>query len=147
MAAGNWTIVNDFKAYLLKKKMDLSADTFKVGLAASSSNLATTLTPSAYSNVTGELSTANGYTAGGTAAGSPTVTGGGATSTITFDTANVSWTASGGSLVARYAFIYDDSSTPKQVMAYCLLDSTPADVTVVNGDTLTISIVNVFSLS
>ena len=147
MAAGTWIILNDFKAYLLKKKMDLSADTFKVALAASTSNLASTLTPSAYSDVTHELSTANGYTAGGATASSPTVAGGGATATITFDTANVSWTASGGSIVARFAYMYDDTSSPKQVLAYCLLDDTPADVTVPNGDTLTISIVNVFSLN
>ena len=147
MAAGNWTIVNDFKAYLLKKKMDLTADTFKVGLATSSSNLATTLTPSAYSNITNELSTSGGYTAGGATAGSPTVAGGGATPTITFDTANVSWTGSGSGFTARFAFIYDDTSTPKQVMAYCLLNSAPADVTILTGETLTISIINVFSLS
>lgn len=145
MANGPFVLVNDFKLISYEKKMDLSADTFKVILLASSSNIASTLTPSAYSNVTGELSTSGGYTAGGATAGSPTLTGGGATATIAFDTANISWTGSGGGFTARWAAIYDDTSTPKQVIAFFLLDSTPADVTVAAGVVLTVTIANVFS--
>lgn len=145
MAAGPWILLNDFKLAVEKKLIDLSADTFKVGLATSSSNLASTLTASAYSNVTHELSTAAGYTAGGATAGSPGLTGGGATATITFSTAAVSWTGSGGGFVARFAFIYDDTAAVKQVIAYCLLDATPADVTVAAGITLTLTVGNVFS--
>ncbi len=145
MSAGNWTLMNDFKLLSYEKKMDLSADTFKVALATSSSNIAATLTPSAFSDVTNELSTSGGYTAGGATAGSPTLTGGGATATITFDTADVSWTGSGGGFTARFAYLYDDTSTPKQVIAFFLLDSTPANVTVAAGVTLTITIANVFS--
>ena len=56
----------------------------------------------------------------------------------------VSWTASGGSIVARFAVLYEVSG---DVLAYCLLDSTPADVTTTAGNTLTISAGNVFSLA
>lgn len=145
MAAGPWILLNDAKLAFEKKLIDLSSDTFKVALATSASNLAATLTPSAYSNVTHELATAAGYTAAGATAGSPGLSGGGATATITWSTSSVSWTGSGGGFVARFAYIYDDTAAVKQVIAYCLLDSTPADVTVASGITLTLTVGNVFS--
>ncbi len=147
MAAGNWVILNNFKLNILKKTMDLSLDTFKVVLLTSSSNIAATLNPAGYSNLTGEVANGVGYTTGGATAGSPTLAGGGATSTITWDTADVSWTASGGTITARFAAIYDNTASNKDVIAYCLLDSTPADITVPDGVTLTIQIANVFSES
>lgn len=145
MAAGPWQLINDFKFNAYQKLMDLDSDTFKVGLALSTSNLATTMTPSGYANITNELTTTGGYTAGGTTAGSPTLTGGGATATITWDTGNVSWTGSGAGFTARFAFIYDDTSVGKQIIAFCLLDSTPADVTIIAGVTMTITIANIFT--
>jgi hypothetical protein len=146
MAAGNWVIYNDFIATSYKKKMDLTADTIKVILVTSASNaINKALVSAQYATVNNELTTANGYTAGGAAATSPTITGGGATATITFDTANVSWTGSGAGFTARAAVMYDDTSTNKDLIAYFLLDSTPADVTVASGVTMTITIANVFS--
>lgn len=147
-APGPWTLFNDFKLNQNKKLMDLSADTFKMILVASTSNaLAATLTPATYATVTNELSTANGYTSGGAAAGSPTLTGGGATATITWDTADVSWTASGAGITARAAVIYDDTAASKNLICFALLDSTPADVTVAAGNTLTVQVTNVFTES
>ncbi len=126
--------------------MDLSTDTFKVALLQSSSNgIAATLTPATYATLTNQVANGNGYTTGGATAGTPTLTGGGAVATITWDTADVAWTASGGPIVARAAVMYDDSSTNKDLIAYCLLDSTPADVTVPDGVTETVQISNVFS--
>lgn len=146
MAAGNWIIYNDFIATSYKKKMDLTADTIKVALVASTSNaINKALVSAQYANITNELATSGGYTAGGATAASPTVAGGGATATITFDTGNVSWTGSGGGFTARAAVMYDDSSVNKDLIAYFLLDSTPADVTVAAGVTLTVTIANVFS--
>lgn len=145
-APGPWTLYNDYKLNESKKLMDLSADSFKVALVTSASNaLAATLTPATYATITNELTTANGYTAGGAAAGSDSLTGGGATSTITFDLADVSWTASGAGFTARGAVLYDDTATSKNLVAFFLLDSTPADVTVAAGNTLTINIANVFT--
>ena len=145
-APGPWVLYNDFKLNAFKKLMDLSADAFLVALVTSSSNaISATLTPATYATVTNELTTANGYTAGGASAGSPTLTGGGSTATITWDTADVSWTASGAGFTARAAVIYDNTAASKNLIAYCLLDSTPADVTVAAGNTLTLQIANVFS--
>jgi hypothetical protein len=53
------------------------------------------------------------------------------------DSTDATWTASGGSIVARFAVIYEVTGN---VVCYCLLDSTPADVTVTTGNTLTVQI-------
>ena len=144
MAAGPWVIHDAFKSRPYSASGPLIAsDAIKVALAASTSNAATTSINN-YASLTNELSTANGYTSGGATAASPTVSG---TSTVTFDTADVSWTASGGSITARFAVMYDNTDTNKTIIAHCLLDSTPADVTVTTGNTLTIGIANVFSLT
>jgi hypothetical protein len=74
------------------------------------------------------------YTLGGVALGGVSWTN--SAGVETFATGNASWTAAGGSITARYAVIYD--VTTGDLLAYCLLDSTPADVTVTAGNTLTI---------
>lgn len=145
MAAGPWVIYNDFIAQSYKKVMNLnSADTVKVALVLSTSNaINKALVGAIYSSLTNEVANGNGYTTAGATASSPTIAGGGAVATITFDTGNVSWTGSGAGFSARAAVIYD--STTGDLIAYCLLDSAPADVTVASGVTLTITIANVFS--
>ena len=58
---------------------------------------------------------------------------------------DASWTASGGSITARFAATYEVSGN---IQVYCTLDSAPADVTVASGNTLTISGANnLFTLS
>ncbi len=149
MAAGPWVIYNDFIASSYKKVMNLNAsDAIKVAIVTSSSNaINKALVSAQYANITNELSTSGGYTAGGATAASGAIAGGGATATITFDTADVSWTGSGGGFAGRAAVMYDNTSSNKDLIAYCLLDATPADVTVAAGVTLTIQIANVFSVA
>ena len=53
------------------------------------------------------------------------------------DPADAVWTASGGSITARFAVIYESGGN---VLCYCLLDSTPADVTATDGNTLTVAL-------
>lgn len=94
---------------------------------------------SVYADLTNELSTANGYTSGGATLTSVVwdQTGG----TATFDAADTSWTASGGSIVARRAVIRVVGTFNGQVdplIASILLDTTPADVTTTAGNTLTL---------
>jgi hypothetical protein len=125
---------NSFREYCADGTIDLDNDTFKVMLVASD------YTPSAAhtvkADITNELSTANGYTAGGATLGS--VTWGHSGATATFDAADTVWTASGGSIVARYAVIYSDTAASDELVAYVLLDTTPADVTTTAGNTLTL---------
>jgi hypothetical protein len=145
MAAGPWVIYDEFKDSLGEKKINLATDTIKVGLFLSTSNAGSaSLATAQYATLTNQHANANGYTTGGvTCASTYTQTGG----TATFDLADAAWTASGGSIVARFAVIYSDTATNKDLIAYCLLDSTPADVTVTTGNSLTIQIANVFTLT
>lgn len=116
--------------------IDLDTHTFKL-LLTSSSYTPNASTHTVKADVTNELSTANGYTAGG--ATLTTVTWNRSGGTVTFDADNVVWTASGGSIVARYAVLYSDTAASDELVGYVLLDTTPADVTTTSGNTLTIA--------
>lgn len=140
MAADAWVIHDKFKEYMGDGTVDLDADAFKMALFLSTSNIATT-SINALSTATNELANANGYTTGGETAGSPTWVE--SAGTVTFDTANVVWTATGGSITARFAAIYDDTVTTPvadPIMCHSLLDNTPADVTATDTNTLTVAI-------
>src|SRR5687768_925703 len=129
MAAGNWTFTDGARTRMLNGTFDFDTDTFKVALFLSTSNIGAASTT--YAGVTNEHANANGYTTGGIAV---TLTLAG-TTTVTVDiSTDPVWTASGGSIGARFAVIYEVGG---DVLAYCLLDSTPADVTATTGNTLT----------
>lgn len=133
--AASITLYESFREYVADGTIDLDTHTFKVMLVASG------YTPSASSHsvkadITNELATANGYTAGGATLASVTWTRSGGT--VTWDAADTAWTASGGSITARYAVIYDDTAASDELVAYVLMDATPADVTATDGNTLTL---------
>ena len=132
MAAGAWTLTNATRTSMLNGTFDMDSDTFKVALFLSTSNIGAGSTT--YAGLTNEHSNANGYTTGGITV-SPLVLSGTTSVTIDFTTDPV-WTASGGSIVARFGVLYESGGN---VVAYFLLDSTPADVTVTTGNTLTIN--------
>ena len=137
--AASITIYESFREYLGDGTFDLNTNTFVVTLHTSSyTPSASTHTVSA--DLTNELSTANGYTSGGATLGSVVWTRTGAT--VKFDAADTVWTASGGSIVARYAVIRKDGTANAIVsplIAYILLDTTPADVTATAGNPLTLA--------
>jgi hypothetical protein len=131
MAAGAWTFTNTARTKILTGQF-VSGDTYKVALFLSTSNLAVASTT--YAGVTNEHANANGYTTGGIAVGPLTLAG---TTTVTIDfTTDPVWTASGGSIVARFGCLYEVGG---DVLAFCLLDATPADVTATATNTLTIA--------
>lgn len=132
MAASAWVIHDRFKEYKGDNTIDMDGDTWECRLYTSASNIATTSVGDATS-ATNEVS-GNGYAADvvvGTWVRS--------TSTVTFDSANAVFVASGGSIVARFAAIVDTTVTPDEVVCHTLLDTTPADVTVTDGNTLTVA--------
>jgi hypothetical protein len=117
----------------------LASDTWKVTLH-NSTFAPSASTMSVGANLTNELATANGYTAGGLALASVAWTQ--TTTTVAFSAANSVWTASGGSIVARYAVIRAVGTLNGHVdplLLWYLLDTTPADVTTTTGNTLTIA--------
>lgn len=134
MAANAWVIYNAAKLKIHNSTIDLDADTLKCALVLSTYTPAATHTT--WSSISSnEHANANGYTTGGvTVAGTVSEASG----TVTFDVADPQWTASGGSIVCRYAVLYD--STTGDLLAYSLLDSSPADVTVTDTNILTIQI-------
>ena len=135
MPAGKWKLYDTAKLNIGDGTTDLNSHTFKIALFTSSSN-ANTLTNSTLASLTNQVANANGYTTGGNTLSSVTWTQ--SSGTATFDAADTTWTASGGSITARFAVIYDDTSASDSLVAVCLLDTTPADVTVTDGNTLTI---------
>lgn len=131
MAAGAWTFTDATRTSLLDGTFDVADDTFKMALFLSTSNIGAASTT--YAGVTNEHANANGYATGGIAV-DLTLAG---TTTVTVDIAtDPVWTASGGSIVARFAVIYEVGGN---VLCYCLLDSAPANVTATDGNTLTVA--------
>jgi hypothetical protein len=100
------------------KEIDFDSDTIKVMLLNSA------YTPNQDSHdylddVVANEVTGTGYTAGGAALASKTVTYDAATNTVKFDAADVTWTAS--TITARYAVVYDDAgatNATKPLLAY-----------------------------
>ena len=105
--------------------------TLKMALFLSASNLAATSTT--YAGVTSEVANAVGYLTGGV---SVTMSASGTTTVTVTLTGNAVWTASGGPITARFAAIYESAGN---VLCFCTLDSTPADVTATDGNTFTVS--------
>ena len=141
MAAGNFTLyqanlddirIADLVGATIKLSLHTSAYTPNVGTGGHS--LA--------SNLTNELPTGGGYTAGGITLASPTktaVTGG-----YKFSTANAQWTATGSGIPTwRYAVLRVEGTIAGKVnpiIGYILGDAAPADVPVTaSGNPLTIS--------
>jgi hypothetical protein len=128
-APGAWTLTNTTRQKILDGTFVVGSG-YKVALVTSTSNIGAASTT--YAGVTNEVAAGNGYTAGGV---SVTLSQTGTTSVNVYFSSNPSWTASGGSITARYAVLY---KTGSDVLCYSLLDSAPADVVVAAGNTLTV---------
>lgn len=141
MAASAWTIYNSAKEFIGDGTFDMDGDTFKLALTG------TGYTPSAthqtFSPVvaTDEINHAS-YTAGGeTLAG---VTWTRTAGQVVFDANDVAITATTGTLAAKYAVIYNDTTATAGdpvtdgLLCYSDLSSTGGDVSVTSGNTLTI---------
>ena len=131
MAASVWTFTNNTRTYILNGLFDLDTDSLKMALFLSTSNIGAASTT--YAALTNEHANGNGYTTGGETLAGATLSG---TTTVTFDANDTVWTAASGSIVARFAVIYEVSGN---VICYSTLDDTPADVTATDGNTLTVA--------
>jgi hypothetical protein len=102
---------------LVNEEIDWDTDDIRVALCTSSYTPAQT-THDYFNDITNELSTGDGYTAGGSTLANATATHSGGT--VTLDADNLSWAAMTGT--ARYAIIYDVSSgtvtTAQPLIAY-----------------------------
>jgi hypothetical protein len=136
MAAGAWTLTNTARTKLLNGTFDLDTDLFKVALFLSTSNL--TVASTTFAGVDNEHGTTNtGYTAGGEPAAGGTVLEltGTTTVKVTESTPWV-WTAGSAGITAKWAALYEVGG---DVLCFCLLESGGANVSVTEGNTLTIT--------
>lgn len=137
MAAGKWKMYEQAKLALANGLIDFDTHAFKINLYLSTSNCDTLSGHDELTDLTNQVATAFGYTQNTKAVTITTANAGG---TITIDeTTNPVWTASGGSITARFAVIYDDTHASDIPVFVCLLDTTPADVTATDGNTFTIT--------
>ncbi len=111
-------IYNSFKMKIMDGSIDLDTDTIKVMLVTS------TYTPDQdlhdfKDDVTNEV-TGTGYTAGGEALASKTVTQDNTDNEGVFDAADVTWSSS--TITARAAVLYKDTGTASTSPLICYLD-------------------------
>lgn len=126
MSAAVWKIYDSFGDRMGDAVLDMGGDTFKCAFFTSSHIPAST--DDSYSALTNEVVDGNGYSTGGiTLTGVTWVESDGS---VTFDCDDIEVTPSGGGFVFRYAIIYNDTDTAKQLVAMCLIDDTPGDITV-----------------
>ena len=127
MAASAWVIYDDAKERLADGTFDLDGDTFKCALCA------TTHTPlssghGVYSDISANLSSDTDYAAV-TCSG---VTWDETNGTVTFDCNDISFGTS-VTITARYAVLFDDTTTSDCLLAYSDLDDGGAYVASTNG--------------
>jgi hypothetical protein len=132
MAAGNWVFVNGARTQILNNLgFDIDSGSYKEALFLSTSNL--TVASTTFAGVTNEVAAAFGYAAGGIAV-ALTLSG---TTTVTIDiTTDPVWTASGGSITAKWVALYEVAGN---ILCFALLDSGGANVTATDGNTLTVA--------
>jgi hypothetical protein len=136
---GTWVFYNKFKEYMADGTIDMddaTADTFKVLLTTSSYTPSAT-THTQISDITNELSATGAYARQSLTG----VTWTEAAGVVTWNATDSEWTASGADMdAARYWVLYDDttSAPADALIAYGLIDDTPADVTVTDGTKLTL---------
>lgn len=133
MAAGAWVMPNATRTKLLDGTIDIDTDLWKIALFLSTSNL--DATKALKTDLTNEHATENGYTQDAKAI----VLALSGTTEIKVDIASDPvWTASEGSITAKWAVIYKDEDE-QDILCYCLLDSEGANVTATDGNTLTVA--------
>jgi len=106
-------IFDAFPEAAAEGKHDLSSDTLKVVLTDAAPSKTTN---TQYSDLTAEIAAGNGYMTGGVTAtvDSSSQTGG----VYTLVLSAVSWTAAGGDIATnRYAVLYNDTATNKDLIA------------------------------
>lgn len=139
MAIGPWLLTDSFRTKLVDDGLRVTSASWKVALFLSTSNLSVASTT--YAGVTNEHANANGYVTGGEAV---TLTLTGSTTVTVSLSAIPEFNATGGSITARWAGLYEVGDA---VAAICLLDDTPADVTATAGFALEVDSPDVFVLA
>lgn len=138
MAASAFKYTNWLKAS--QSGANLSSSPVIKATLHTSSYTPNTLTQAVYADLTNELTTANGYSAGGLALSGVTFNLSGASCIL--NASPTIWNVVTANLVARYLVLRYVGTVNGQVdplMMYVLMDNTPADTTATPGNSLTIN--------
>ncbi len=136
---GTFNFYDNIHGDVGKSLVDLDGDAFSL-LLTTSSYTPNAATHTMVSDITNEVS-GNGYARQVLASVAYTEIG--PNGLMRFDSADPVFTASGGSIVARYWVLFSNangSDATRELLAYGLLDNTPADVTTTDGNTLTVNV-------
>lgn len=134
---GTLNVYDSYGRELHNKNVDVDSDTF-VMLLTTSSYVPSKSADEALADVTNEVS-GNGYARQTLVSVTLTEPVAG---TWRFDSDDPVFSASGGSIVARFWVLFNDTATsPLDLLCfYGLLDDTPADVTTTDSNTLTVQV-------
>jgi len=113
----------DHTAKRFAEGTNASGDTYKLKLYSALTPSAAHTTLAAVDGAGTEATTGTGYTAGGATLANVAVTTV-STNDAKFDADDVTWTASGGSIVAAYGVIYNDTDANDPPLAYINFDGT-----------------------
>lgn len=144
MAAGNFTFFDIGKLKVLNGTIDLDTDTIKAALTTSSQALSASFSGSStdarYADLTNEA-TGTGYTAGGQALSSTTLSQ--SSGTVTYDAADLTWSALTSTF--KYLVLYDDTAANKDLIGFWDLN-TSGSVTLSGSDlTITFDATGIFT--
>lgn len=131
MAAGNFTLYNYAKKYILDGTIKLYSDVFKCALFTSSTNggSASLANPYYTGTITNEVAAAGNYSTGGITC---TLTIAGTAGTVTIDlTTDPSWASS--TITAKWAIVYSNTATNKEGLGFCDLDTGGGSLSSSNG--------------
>lgn len=139
MAAGTWTFYNEAKKYIGAGIIDLDTNNFRMSLFVSASDYAT-VTQSVISELSGEVTEANGYSSSGKALAAVTWATGASASEFRFDATATIWTATGGTIPnVRAAVIWMSGASAGGRKLLCYATLSTGQFTVGTGNTLTIT--------
>ena len=154
MAAGAWKVFNRAKKAIGNGTMSLSATTFHICLAQSSSNLKTTASARPLimlGSVTNQVASTTGHPTGGDALAGEVWTAGSTASTLKFDVTDHVFTALGSPILAiKYAIIYatGESAAAQKLLCYSTLTTSPiASLAATNTLTIQMNTSGVLTLS
>jgi hypothetical protein len=126
MAVGQLYFFDRALQKLVDGTIDLDTQTIKAVLTTSTQAITRTFTGTSgdarYSDLTAEVATGNGYTVGGVALPSVSLSRS-STNVVKFTSSNVGWTLT-GSVTSKYLIFYVDGATNKDLLMVCDLDDT-----------------------
>lgn len=140
MAAQSWKFYNRAKNHLGQAQINLLSGTFRMLLVTSASNFATA-TLNLLGSLTNEVASGNGYSSSGQALGSKTWTAGASAGVQAWDCADLTWTATGGTIAnIKAAVIANIGASAGARYLVCRASLTSSQFTLGTGSTLTIQI-------